>query len=77
MSMPLWWFKSSYSSSAGGECVEVAYNWRKSSHSGATGNCLQVAACSHTVHVRDSKNPAGPVLTLTPAQWAAFVDWSA
>ncbi|MFD0430009.1 DUF397 domain-containing protein [Streptomyces zhihengii] len=27
-----------------------------------------------TVHIRDSKTPTGPVLTLTPTAWASFVD---
>ena len=48
------WFKSSYSSGEGGECVEVA-------------------AASGAVHVRDSKVAAGPVLTVTPEAWAGFV----
>ena len=38
------WFKSSYSSGAGGECVEVAMTWRKSTYSGgAGGECVEVA----------------------------------
>jgi hypothetical protein len=47
--------------------------WRKSSYSGANGNCVEVAC--HTlalVSVRDSRDPAGPMLTLTPTQWRAF-----
>ncbi|MFB6893459.1 DUF397 domain-containing protein [Kitasatospora sp. NPDC056327] len=41
MSSELVWFKSSYSGSDGGECVEVA--WRKSSHSGPDGGeCVEV-----------------------------------
>ncbi|RVU28464.1 DUF397 domain-containing protein [Streptomyces antnestii] len=31
MSTALNWFKSSYSGSEGGQCLEVAYDWRKSS----------------------------------------------
>ncbi|MFJ4380379.1 DUF397 domain-containing protein [Streptomyces albidoflavus] len=70
----LGWFKSSYSSNAGGDCVEVAYNWRKSSYSSdAGGNCVEVAAHPTTVHIRDSKVTAGPVLDVAPAAWAAFV----
>jgi hypothetical protein len=73
MSSELAWFKSSYSASEGGNCLEVAYAWRKSSHSGDNGgNCVEVAATPHTVHVRDSKNPTGPTLTLSPATWASF-----
>ncbi|MFF4232641.1 DUF397 domain-containing protein [Streptomyces sp. NPDC001820] len=68
------WLKSSYSGSEGGDCVEVAYDWRKSSYSSdAGGDCVEVAAHPLAVHIRDSKNPAGPVLTVAPAAWAAFV----
>ncbi|WP_405403844.1 DUF397 domain-containing protein [Streptomyces sp. NBC_01104] len=67
------WFKSSYSGSDGGECLEVAYDWTKSSHSGSEGGqCVEVAAHPAAVHVRDSKNPEGPALSLAPAAWAAF-----
>jgi hypothetical protein len=73
MSTALHWFKSSYSGSDGGDCLEVAYAWRKSSHSGSEGGeCVEVATHPAAVHVRDSKNPDGPILTLTPATWAAF-----
>ncbi|MCB5178293.1 DUF397 domain-containing protein [Streptomyces antimicrobicus] len=68
------WFKSSYSGGEGGECVEVAYAWRKSSYSGGSGGeCVEVAACPTTIHVRDSKNPAGPRLNVSPEAWTAFV----
>ncbi|NUK28117.1 DUF397 domain-containing protein, partial [Streptomyces lunaelactis] len=61
------WFKSSYSSDQGGACVEVAYDWRKSSYSSdAGGACVEVAAHTLAVHIRDSKNLTGPVLTVTP-----------
>jgi hypothetical protein len=74
MSTALKWFKSSYSGSEGGECLEVAYDWRKSTHSGSEGGqCLEVAAHPAAIHVRDSKNPGGPSLTLAPAAWASFV----
>ncbi|WP_431780753.1 DUF397 domain-containing protein [Streptomyces chumphonensis] len=52
----------------------TALAWTKSSHSSNDGPaCVEVAATPATVHVRDSKNPAGPTLTLTPATWTAFV----
>ncbi|MFS0697417.1 DUF397 domain-containing protein [Streptomyces nitrosporeus] len=73
MSTALEWFKSSYSSEEGGACLEVAYAWRKSSYSGSDGGeCLEVAAHPAAVHIRDSKNPGGPTLTVTPATWSAF-----
>ncbi|MFF7444196.1 DUF397 domain-containing protein [Streptomyces sp. NPDC008122] len=73
------WFKSSYSGSEGGNCLEVAYDWRKSSYSGDEGgNCVQVAAHPAAVHVRDSKlGEAGPVFTVSPAAWDAFVGTTA
>ncbi|MFF4468174.1 DUF397 domain-containing protein [Streptomyces sp. NPDC001599] len=51
--------------------------WRKSSYSGSNGGeCVEVAEnCpTGTVPVRDSKNPAGPVVTLGAHAWQAFVD---
>ncbi|MFE9368465.1 DUF397 domain-containing protein [Streptomyces sp. NPDC006711] len=44
MSNNLRWFKSSYSSSSGGECLETAITWRKSSYSDDSGGqCVEVA----------------------------------
>ena len=46
--------------------------WRKASAS-STGNCVEVAVnLPGVVAVRDSKDPAGPPLTFTPAAWLAF-----
>ncbi|HKR48302.1 MAG TPA: DUF397 domain-containing protein [Pseudonocardiaceae bacterium] len=47
--------------------------YTKSTRSGATGNCVEVAALSsgHRA-VRDSKHPTGPTLTVTAATWTAF-----
>jgi hypothetical protein len=71
------WFKSSHSAGNGGECLEVAVTWRKSSYSsGEGGQCVEVASCPDAVHVRDSKNTSGPMLTMTPGVWGAFVDFA-
>ncbi|SEN46600.1 DUF397 domain-containing protein [Actinacidiphila rubida] len=71
------WRKSSYSGDSGGQCVEVAIAWRKSSYSGDNGGqCVEIATCPGTVHVRDSKDPAGPALAFTPDAWSAFVGWA-
>ena len=52
------WLKSSYSSGAGGECVEVA-------------------RALVAVHVRDSKDRTGSVLTVEPDAWREFVGFAA
>jgi hypothetical protein len=73
------WRKSSYSSSNGGQCVEAATVWRKSSYSSSNGGeCVEVApgaaVPARLVAIRDSKDPDGPKLLVTPAQWQAFTD---
>ncbi|MFB7056165.1 DUF397 domain-containing protein [Streptomyces vinaceus] len=58
------------SSDQGGQCLEVAFAWRKSSYSAGEGRaCVEVATCGcgDTVHVRDSKVADGPTLALAPA----------
>ncbi|MFC4493954.1 DUF397 domain-containing protein [Streptomyces ovatisporus] len=48
--------------------------WRKSSYSDASGgDCVEVAASSDAVRVRDSKRVTGPALALAPDSWEAFV----
>lgn len=74
MSTALAWFKSSYSSGQGDNCVEVALDWHKSSYSGTQGDsCVEVAVCPATVHVRDSKDKQGPQFTVSARAWTAFV----
>ncbi len=48
--------------------------WRRSSYSSPQGgNCVEVADLAAGGHaVRDSKNPTGPALTFTAAEWSAF-----
>ncbi|THA68098.1 DUF397 domain-containing protein [Streptomyces sp. A0958] len=49
-------------------------SWFKSSYSGSEGgNCVEVAAHPAAVHVRDSKVSDGPVLTVPPHAWTAFL----
>jgi len=49
--------------------------WIKSSYSGAQStNCVEIAALPNGGRaVRDSKNPDGAILVLTPSQWAELV----
>ncbi|MET9776756.1 DUF397 domain-containing protein [Streptomyces sp. NPDC006367] len=52
--------------------------WIKSSYSTSDGpSCVEVAAVPERVLVRDSKNPTGPRLSLTPTTWAAFLPHAA
>ncbi|MET9478951.1 DUF397 domain-containing protein [Streptomyces sp. NPDC006638] len=55
------WVKSTYSNGNGGGCVE----W-------APGHIS-----STVVPVRDSKDPSGPALLLTPTAWSTFVAFAA
>ncbi|THA79173.1 DUF397 domain-containing protein [Streptomyces sp. A0642] len=52
------WYKSSYSSGEGGQCIEVATS-------------------PSAVHVRDSKDKMGPILSVASGGWAAFVEFAA
>ncbi|GGP48884.1 DUF397 domain-containing protein [Saccharothrix coeruleofusca] len=47
--------------------------WRKSSRSNGSGNCVEVAASAEVFRVRDSKNAGGPVLTFSGHAVVAFL----
>ncbi|MCC2265538.1 DUF397 domain-containing protein [Streptomyces sp. CT1-17] len=48
--------------------------WIKSSYSsGEGGECVEVAAAPGAVHVRDSKQPADAMVTVSPQAWAGLV----
>jgi hypothetical protein len=52
----------------------VGAMWRKSSHSGYNGNCVELAALADgAVAVRNSRDPHGPALIYTRAEIAAFL----
>lgn len=49
--------------------------WYKSTRSGPNcDNCVEVAFVGGAIALRDSKNPTGPALIFTPAEWDAFVE---
>jgi hypothetical protein len=49
--------------------------WRKSLRSSATADCVEVALCGpcHVAGLRDSKNPAGPVLAVPADSLSALL----
>jgi hypothetical protein len=57
------------------EAAQLA--WFKSSYSGNEGGeCLEAAAIPGTIHIRDSKAPAGAHLTFPTPQWTSFVGYA-
>ncbi|TYB49245.1 DUF397 domain-containing protein [Actinomadura chibensis] len=49
--------------------------WRKSSHSGtqAGSECVEVGRLPETIAFRDSKDPHGPQLHITPATFQTLL----
>jgi hypothetical protein len=49
--------------------------WRKSTYSGSEGGtCVEVAGLNDGDRaVRDSKDPAGPMLRCTSTEWSTFI----
>ncbi|MBW8484217.1 DUF397 domain-containing protein [Actinomadura parmotrematis] len=49
--------------------------WRTSSYSGSGDQCVEVAPLTGARHaVRDSKDPHGPAMILSPAGWRGLLD---
>jgi hypothetical protein len=48
--------------------------WFKARASSAYGQCVQVASATAGVAMRDSKDPDGPVLLYTRAEFKEFLD---
>ena len=56
------------------ETQDSSAHWVKSSLSFSNGACVEVADLSDgKVGVRHSKDPSGPVLRFTSAEWQAFL----
>ncbi|MER8100100.1 MULTISPECIES: DUF397 domain-containing protein [unclassified Kitasatospora] len=57
---------------------EHGTRWRKSSHSGGNGACVEIATpATGAVAVRDSKDPQGPQLRFSAEAWTAFASAAA
>lgn len=52
---------------------EPGFVWRKSSYSGGSGGCVEVASAALGVAVRDSKQAAGPTLGFPRTPWRVFL----
>jgi hypothetical protein len=47
--------------------------WRKSRHSMTNGNCVEIAADSDSIFVRDSANRAEAAIRYSSRAWRAFL----
>jgi hypothetical protein len=56
--------------------VTIPDVWRKSSYSGGGdgNNCVEVAACSTHIAIRDSKAPTRATLTLPTEAFTTFIE---
>ncbi|MER6355101.1 DUF397 domain-containing protein [Streptomyces sp. NPDC001634] len=59
--------------------MSAELSWFKSSYSDDQGGeCIEIAACPHTIHIRDSKLGArSPRFAVPLDAWAAFVAYAA
>ncbi|MEV7949262.1 DUF397 domain-containing protein [Streptomyces rubiginosohelvolus] len=58
--------------------MSTGLHWFKSTYSGDdSGDCVEVATCPHTVHIRDSKDLTVPALAVSPDTWTSFVEFAA
>ena len=48
-------------------------DWRKSSYSSPSGNCVEAATLAGGVALRDSRFRDGPALVFASAVWGAFL----
>ncbi|KUF16580.1 DUF397 domain-containing protein [Streptomyces silvensis] len=56
--------------------MSTTLQWYKSSYSTEQGGaCLEIAEAPAAVHVRDSKAPETPHLTVTRTAWTAFLTY--
>ncbi len=56
------------------EGERASLTWLKAQASTYNGQCVEVASTPSKVAMRDSKDPDGPVLVYTHAEFEAFLD---
>jgi hypothetical protein len=55
------------------ESERAGLTWLKAQSSGANGQCVEIASATGRIAVRDSKDPEGPILVYTSAEFKAFL----
>jgi hypothetical protein len=50
-----------------------ATRWIKARKSTSNGSCVEARRHGEHIELRDSKDPSGPVLRFTSAEWDAFL----
>ncbi len=53
--------------------MPVTPEWKKSTASGTSGDCVELRTADGLVEVRDSKNPTGPILAFGPDAHRRFI----
>jgi hypothetical protein len=56
-----------------GQVPRLDSEWRKASASSGNNGCVEVRLHDGKVEIRDSKNPDGGTLRISPSEWADFV----
>ena len=56
------------------DIVRGNLTWHKAQRSTYDGQCVEIASAAGNIAMRDSKDPDGPVLVYTPAEFSAFLD---
>ena len=56
------------------EAERASLAWLKAQSSTVNGQCVEIAAATGNVAIRDSKDPDGPILVYTSREFKAFLD---
>jgi hypothetical protein len=56
------------------EAERASLAWLKAQASTYNGQCVEIASAPGKIAVRDSKDPDGPILVYTPAEFKAFLE---